>query len=82
MSSDPPRIHPARARLLMRGIEVREAAAAIGCTRSHLSSVLRSVYPATPRLRRALAEFLDEPESTLFLDSDATPSDPPKQAAS
>jgi transcriptional regulator with XRE-family HTH domain len=65
-----PRPHPAAAVLRQRRISNREAARRLGYNAHWFGRVLNGYYPPSPKLRRALAGFLDLPEQALFRDDE------------
>jgi hypothetical protein len=63
-----PRRHPVVAVLAMRGIPNRKVARDLRRNAHHLGRVLNGYVPPSPKLRRALAAYLDLPEAALFYD--------------
>lgn len=63
--------HPAYAVLRSRGETYAACAAEVGVTAGSLRQVLVGRTRSWPRLRRALAEHWNLPESVLFYDEDA-----------
>jgi hypothetical protein len=57
---------PARGVLAYRGIQLIEAAKAIGYNEQYFGRVLLGVYPASPEFRSRLAVYLGESEDSLF----------------
>jgi hypothetical protein len=55
-----------------RGETYADVARATGYKPTVLRNVLNGRYASWPSLRRRLAEYLDLPESKLFLDGEAT----------
>jgi transcriptional regulator with XRE-family HTH domain len=58
--------HPALAVIKARQLDLAQVAADVGVAPNTLRNVLRGQVNSWPRLRRALAERLDLPESVLF----------------
>lgn len=63
---EPSAVHPAKAVLVLRGITIRSAAAAIGVSELTLGRQLNRWERPTPRVRAGLAALLSLPESELF----------------
>jgi len=64
-----PRPQPAAAVLRQRRINNRQAARDLGLKSAHhLGRILNGYAPPSPKLRRALADYLDLPEAALFRD--------------
>lgn len=66
MKPGPLGIQPARGVLAARGIEVRQAAAALGMDPNHIGRVLTGHHSATKWVRYRLSEWLDMPADELF----------------
>jgi transcriptional regulator with XRE-family HTH domain len=65
-----PRPQPALAVMRMRRISNRQAARSLGYNAHWFGRVLNGYKPPSPKLRRALADFLDLPEAALFRDDE------------
>jgi transcriptional regulator with XRE-family HTH domain len=61
-----PRPQPPAAVLRQRRLSNRQVARALRRNAHHLGRVLNGYVPASPKLRRELAGFLDLPEAELF----------------
>jgi hypothetical protein len=60
--------HPAVAVLAMRRLPYRQVARDLQRNPHHLGRVLNGYVTPSPKLRRALAAYLDLPEAALFRD--------------
>jgi hypothetical protein len=63
--ADKPQPLPAKAHVHAKGTQ-RECARGINYNEKYFSNVLNGRYPPGRKLRAALAEYLDLPESVLF----------------
>jgi hypothetical protein len=67
-----PRVHPARALLVMRRVTLREVARLLDMNEQVLGRQLNGLDRITPRVRRGLSRILARPQAELFFDEDRT----------
>ncbi len=66
--------HPAKAIIVGRGLTVGHVAREVGYSRDLLGQVLNRRRSSSERLRRALCDYLELPESDCFFDTEAVAS--------
>lgn len=61
--------HPAKGRLAVERVTVRQLASVLGMSPSVAGRMLNDLEPASPRFRKGVSEYLHEPEHALFRNS-------------
>lgn len=66
----PPRGHPVKGELAVRGIRLEHAARSTGYNGQYFRRVVGGAASASPEFRRRVAAWLELPESLLFVEDE------------
>ena len=72
VNASPLGVQPAKAVLVMRGVQIQQAAAVVDMDPSYVGNMLNGRLKPSCKFRRRLATYLEMPESELFVEPQQT----------